>query len=336
MPSHDRPPRRLASRLLLAAAGVLVAAVLAEIALRVTHWGVYEPRSADYYFQTGPGFWTFDRSMPPEHTWDRDPYGRLPPGAKLTYALNSYGLRGRDPVPGRPNVLFVGDSFTFGEGVRDGEPFVDVVGQALGTRMTPAPQTVNAGVPGYGSVQEAARLPSLLEAFRPRAVVVVYVPNDPVPVDDSIDRNDLLAVPVDAPALRIVRLARAVLGHETANRDVEQWYESYYFGGRRAEWDRARDALAAMKRASEAAGARFGVVHFPLIHRLSERPLRRIEETVAAACRAMGAPYLDLTPVLAREPDRALWLHPTDHHPDPLAHRIAADAIAPFVEALLR
>jgi hypothetical protein len=39
---------------------------------------------------------------------------------------------------------------------------------------------------------------------------------------------------------------------------------------------------------------------------------------------------------LAREPDRALWVHPTDHHPDARAHELAAEAIAPFVESLLR
>jgi hypothetical protein len=50
----------------------------------------------------------------------------------------------------------------------------------------------------------------------------------------------------------------------------------------------------------------------------------------------MGAPVLDLTAALAREPDHALWVHPADHHPDARAHELAAEAIAPFVESLLR
>jgi hypothetical protein len=333
----DTPPRR-GLRAAAVVAGVVAALGAAEALLRATHWGVLEPRQSDYHFlvREGAGFWVADPKNPPELRWDGDPYGRLPPGARATYALNSHGLRGPEPDPARPKVLFVGDSFTFGEGVAEEDTFAARVERALAPRFSPPPQSIAAGVPGYGSENEAARLPEWLSEFRPRAVVVVYVPNDPIPLDEEVQHEDLMSIGTTESGPYVWRLVRRVAGRASSDRAVEEWYDSFYFGARSERWDAARAALAEMKRLSTQAGARFGVVLFPLLHRLSERPFARIDETVAAACAAMGAPVLDLTPVLAREPDRALWVHPTDHHPDARAHELAAGAIAPFVESLLR
>src|SRR5262249_54091049 len=74
---------------------------------------------------------------PDEHTvW------RYRPGISLTYRAaefemavrtNEEGLRSAaEPVDGRPTVLFVGDSFTFGWGVADQQRFSEIVGRRLG------------------------------------------------------------------------------------------------------------------------------------------------------------------------------------------------------------
>lgn len=333
----DTPPRR-GLRVVAALAGLVVAVLATEIVLRATHWGVLEPRQGDYHFlaREGAGFWVADPKNPPEHQWDGDPYGRLPPGARMTYPLNSHGLRGPEPDPARPKLLMVGDSFTFGEGVAEQDTFAARVERSLAPGFSPPPQMIAAAVPGYGSENEAARLPEWLGEFTPRAVVVVYVPNDPIPLDEELDHEDLMTVGATESGPYVLRLVRGALGRSAANRAVEDWYGSFYFGAHRERWDAARAALAGMKRRTTAAGAKFGVVIFPLLHRLDERPFAKIHDAVAAACAEMGAPVLDLTAVLAREPDHALWVHPTDHHPDARAHELAAEAISPFVESLLR
>jgi len=85
-----------------------------------------------------------------------------------------------------------------------------------------------------------------------------------------------------------------------------------------------------------AAHASFGVVVFPILHRLSKRPFGRIHDAVTGACREMGVPVLDLTAALTGPRERDLWVHPTDHHPNARAHLLAARAIGPFAESLLR
>jgi lysophospholipase L1-like esterase len=334
--SDDR--RRQVVRAAACTAAVLVALALGEAVLRITHWGVYEPRQDDYRLlkKEGEDFWYFDPSAPTTQQWDGDPYGNLPPGAKMTYVLNSRGLRGPEPDAARPKILFVGDSFTFGEGVAAEDLFAPRVERALASRFDPAPQAIPAAVPGYGTQHEAERLPQWIAEFAPKAVVVVFVPNDPIPLDQE-ELSPTVLIDRTAPSsLYLVRLFDAALGRSAQRRDVEDWYLSYYFGERREYWEKAKAELADMQRNSTAAGAKFAVVLFPLLHRLSERPFGKVHDALAAHCRALGAPFLDLTDALTVEPDQALWVHPTDHHPDARAHELAAQAIAPFVEALLR
>ena len=66
---------------------------------------------------------------------------------QITYEINNLGLRENDVANEKTcyRILFLGDSFTFAEGVPIGERFSDLVGKAF-----PNVETINAGVPGYG------------------------------------------------------------------------------------------------------------------------------------------------------------------------------------------
>lgn len=334
------PPRRRL-RVLAVVTGVAAALAVAEIVLRVTHWGVWDPREADYHFmkRDDQPFWVADPRHPPEHVWDGDPYESLPAGARMTYPLNSAGLRGPEPDAFRPKLLFVGDSFAFGEGVAYEDTFVARVEKLLAPHGTPPLQAIDAGVPGYGTAEEAARLPDFLRDWSPKAVVLVYVPNDPIPLDHALklESGDLLVGAPEAGGFRLLRLIAGAWRSASADREVEDWYFSYYFGARASYWAKARDSIDGMRRRCADAGATFGVVVFPILHRLAARPFGRIHTVVVGACREMDVPVLDLTDTLAGTRERDLWVHPTDHHPNARAHALAARAIGRFVEdSLLR
>ncbi len=338
--------RRRRHRVAAVVVGVAVALGGAELALRLTGAGLYGPRKSTYKMRTRPdpvNTWEFDPSTSTfECVWDRDPYGRLPPGARMTYQLDAAGLRGPLPPPGQgAAVLVMGDSFTFGEGVPYEQTFVARIERGLAADGAPSPTCVDAGIPGYGTRQEKTRLPGWLDEFKPRAVVLVFLLNDVIPDDEwpcPDDRPPITDAEFEAersgPA--VWRILRNVIERPRIDRAMEKWYESFYLGDRRDCWATARAGLVEMNAAAKAHGARFGIVLFPILHKLSENPLARVHETIGAACAEMGIPFLDLTPALAVEPDRALWVHPTDHHPDARAHELAAGAMTPFVESLLR
>ena len=326
-------------RLLAAALGILAALAMAEGALRWTGFGVREPRVDDFHVTRDPAeaFWRIAPGSNGSHRWDGDPYGTLPPGARMDYAFGADGLRGEPPDPARPAVLVLGDSFTFGEGVRAEDTFCARLERAFADRPG-APAFVNAGVPGYGTVEEAARLPELLARYRPRAVLLVAIPNDAVPAREEIRVPDLIndRNPGAPAGLRLSALVRAVASRGARERDVEAWYLSYYFGERAARWEEARRALDSIRADCAARHLPLGVALFPLIHRMKERPFARIHAAYESACADRGLPFLDLMPFLQVEPERSLWVHPTDHHPNARGHELAAAGLKPFVETLFR
>jgi len=98
--------------------------------------------------------------------------------------INSSGLRGVDYSPAEQSdpalakVLLLGDSFTFGHGVREEETF----GALLEDRLNAGGRkfvVVNAGHGGWGTLQETRYGIDHLRVFRPSIVVLTFCGNDP-------------------------------------------------------------------------------------------------------------------------------------------------------------
>lgn len=100
---------------------------------------------------------------------------------RIETTLNNLGLRGPDvhPDTDQTRLLFVGDSITFGEGVRDEEAFPSVAERILPGRLPEArPRVINGGVPGYGIAEETALVKALLPRVRPAVVLLTFCVND--------------------------------------------------------------------------------------------------------------------------------------------------------------
>ena len=92
--------------------------------------------------------------------------------------INSAGLRGKSDVPiakepDRPRVLVFGDSFTFGDEVRDEEAYPAVLGELL-----PEAEVINFGVHGYGHDQMLLLLREEGLRYEPDLVVLGFVRDD--------------------------------------------------------------------------------------------------------------------------------------------------------------
>lgn len=102
---------------------------------------------------------------------------------RFTYTTNEYGFRAAmPPITNRydlPNVVVLGDSCTFGQGVNDGEQYT----AALAQRLADEARVVNLGVPGFGLTHEIRVFYEFGLLYQPAAVVLQFHMND---VDDNL------------------------------------------------------------------------------------------------------------------------------------------------------
>ena len=90
--------------------------------------------------------------------------------------ISTPGAFASTPAPPGPRglapLLAVGDSYTYGEEVKDAETWPAHLQQLLGQRV------LNGGVSGYGFDQIVLRAEKLVPALRPSAVVVSFIADD--------------------------------------------------------------------------------------------------------------------------------------------------------------
>jgi hypothetical protein len=144
-------------------------------------------------------------------------------GKSLT--ILDHGIRSNGAVfqgHAKPLILAVGDSFTYGSQVADGETWPARLEQAAGVRV------LNGGVFAYGLDQTVLRAERLAEIYRPDLIIVSFIPDNvnraersvrtgvAKPYFDVVDGHLALRnTPVPPPAAGRVRLGafRRIFGY---------------------------------------------------------------------------------------------------------------------------
>jgi hypothetical protein len=368
MPSIPRlSGRELRGRLLLAAGAAIVTAGVLEAALRLAGYTparfqspgeLYSPRERVFLdcYPTNPrGYFDVDLRDPAarrhyEALGVRDVAlmaERAPWAVEFRY--NPLGFREKETGPRAPGVrrvVVLGDSFTEGQGVKEADTTV----RRLEARL-------NAGG-GRWEVLSAARrgadFPGLYKMFEhvmawePDVVVHAMVLNDAARSrefdarqerlnDWILDRRRLLSGPGTGASPFDLRLAAFVEdrleGYRVA-RDSTRWYLDLYDEPNREGWRRTQELMRDMDRRLRERGGRLVVATWPLLVDLERDPFQKAKATIATFLDGAGVPRVDLAPALAGRPVESLWVHPVDHHPNEVAHGLAADALAPVVRRL--
>jgi lysophospholipase L1-like esterase len=180
----EAAPRRALQRCSLREAGAVLAItlgliILLECGLRVA--GTVREDSARWREVLGEGFFTAHRRTPVTG-WERRPGWRGAfAGAPRAFDATGHLTIDSEQLATRPGtrVVFVGDSNTFGFGVRPEESFVEVT-----ERLLPSVHAINLGVSGYSSYQGRVIIERDLAALRPDAVVLSFNFNDRAVLDE--------------------------------------------------------------------------------------------------------------------------------------------------------
>jgi lysophospholipase L1-like esterase len=320
--------------------------VLVELGLRIP--GVapavyaprrFEPRGVPFTQVTSGsvGFPVYPPNVSFASVYDPagDRRGYLEPGGRVSYRINAYGLRGRPVVATRPagglRVLCLGDSLTFGEGVLEQDAYPARLERLLAASMPGRPvEVINAGVQGYGTREEVAWYFLRGASLRPDVVTLGFFLNDATDYAETIRENDARHRALDLPAGARVSRIWEVLARRARARSVQEEFlrrtrESF----RSSSWELCRELLRTMRDQARESRFRFIVLILPVLWELDgEYPLEDIHGQIAAACREDGCECLDLLEALRGRPAESLWVHPTDQHPNELAHRLIAERLA--------
>ncbi len=98
------------------------------------------------------------------------------------YRINALGYRGNlIPIQEhyeKKNIVILGDSYSFGTGVDEGEQYAAIMARNLESYAV-----VNLGVGGWGLTQQIRRYYDLGRKYRPSVVIIQFCSNDP---DDNL------------------------------------------------------------------------------------------------------------------------------------------------------
>ncbi len=267
------------------------------------------------------------------------------PGSTANYRgfdvrINSLGMRGPeigDAEFGETRVLFLGDSVTFGWGVRQEDSFAETVQPRLSERLGGPVIALNSGVGSYNTENEWAFLNRYGAELAPDAVALVYVINDiystPEEPFDPLagERVAEMAPPEVLTWLlgkswtyRLVvhfgRHSQADVAARTQLADTPGWRESVDALRRINDWCRGRD-----------------IPFVVYLYRTTPNPL---SEMLWPALRdtgnEIGFPVIDVLPWFEGQDLRAVTNSIVDSHPNAAGHAILADGIAETISAALR
>ncbi len=256
---------------------------------------------------------------------------------------NAEGFRD-DPfvVPKPPDkfrVLAVGDSFTFGDSIPDVESTWPEVLEARLAPVCPGVEVLNLGVPGTNTSYHRALLDQRGHAYSPDLVILGFVPNDPEPPGANIDVVPVRLDPPLVPSRRLdqtlarsshayawVRAKKNLLLERFGWKETyEDYVRSLYRPG--PDWDRFVSDARSLAEGCRTRGIPLVVAIFPLFHDLERDPFRAELDRAAGVFRGLGADVVDLRETYRGIPSSALWIAPTDAHPNERAHRLAAEAL---------
>ncbi|MEC8941324.1 MAG: hypothetical protein VYC95_01225, partial [Verrucomicrobiota bacterium] len=123
---------------------------------------------------------------------------------------------------------------------------------------------------------------------------------------------------------------------EEISRRTRLWYEAAY-NENSETWEICSRYLRRMAEVTRREKIPLVVLLLPPILKTDgDYPYGWIHDQVIARLDELGIQSIDLRDVFDGQEAETLWVHPTDHHPNELAHRLIAAHIGPLVTPLIQ
>jgi hypothetical protein len=329
--------------MVLVLAGVVVALLTGEVVVRALIPAppkprVTEPLGFSPFERTPKGLTVYKPGAAFAHVSDTatDRSGYFGAEGRVEYRINNLGFRGPDIAFEKPanvrRILCLGDSFTFGEGVRESDAWPRQLETLLGANT----QVINAGIQGYDLDSEGLLLLLHGRPLKPDVVIIGFFMNDAMPFGETAAHH--VAVTETPAALSWLGRRSALWGfferRHLAALETDRYLESLRASFKSEGWREAKGRIPRLRQMADHDGFTIVVVIFPLLYNLEDGyPLEREHAEVRRAFGDAGIDVVDLLEPYRRYRAENLWAHPVDPHPNRLAHQLAAESVARFLAA---
>ena len=252
-------------------------------------------------------------------------------------SINSEGLRDREFSFEKPpdvyRVMMLGDSTTFGWGVRQEDTAAKFLERKLNADLPPRynrVEVMNTGVGNYDTVQEVTYYETIGWKYHPDLVVLVFFINDPepVPVEKKgflIDRSYLIAFATN----RI----DGVMRHAGVRPDWKTYYASLY-DDNRAGFQACKKALMSLATSTRSHNAQLLVAILPELHQINgdSYPFKPAHQKIKNVMIAENVPVVELIDGLKDHgPEESLWVTALDDHPNAKANNLISDQLGQWI-----
>jgi hypothetical protein len=357
--------RRYGRRLLLVLAGLAVVPLIFEVVFRVTHFSPLIERHpcspganhSQYLFMPEEGIHYTLR--PYYEGEDVNPDGDF----RVPVVINALGLRDRSlrasVCRDCDRVVTLGDSMTYGEGVRYEQAYPALLEAMLQHNRGRPVQVLNAGVPGYSLNQSFLRLQKYYDRLQPGTVTVCWSPvTFNREADEFVYLNGYLIINQETDHLYPIgnNLFRSIVPANSGRPQNDLWLQShsffyYYFKnglliaypqrvimGRFFNLDKFEippaylikplNTIAQMNDFCRGRGSRLALIV------LLSTP--QSMEYIYPFCRDKGIPVISLAERgLSKDSPYQSMFFPHDKHPNAKGHQYLAESLEPLVQQLL-
>lgn len=346
---------RTKSPIILLFFGTFFGLIVAELLL----WALDRPRfyqmhsnAPQFAFIEDSDVWVNVPSETIRFVYDGNPRGYFGKNNEIEHCTNSFGFRGNEFTARKPShtyrLAFLGDSFTFGEGVRFADTYPEQVSFLLRQQYKSSHvnfESYNFGVGGHNTSQSSYILRNIATRFHPDLVILGYTLNDSEP--SLIERekghgrmarrpresdipeglSDNLPPDTLMYRFRLPRLLWQLMENNRRTQKTVEYYKSLFRDTNRG-WIESRKALREIIELCREKNVPCFVLCFPILYQLNHRhPFCYIHSLVQQEVEGSRGTFIDLFPALKGLESTALWVHPTDQHPNEKVHRIAAKAL---------
>ena len=272
-----------------------------------------------------------------QHNYDRPTWPYFDEDGSVQIQINDLGFRDkpfeRKKKDGELRILTIGDSFTFGSGVRLEDSWPQVLEEMLAEDREGPVEVINGGYAagfhapdGYWHWVETDGV-----AFDPDVLIVGFCLNDMGPVP-------MLAYPVVDPKTwlggvsEILNSIQRSIAQEEVKKRKQDATEIIRM--RPLPWENTKGGLRRIREVLKKNDIRLIVAVFPMISLLGENhPYVGLHKMVGDFCAEEGIESVDLLSRFRGLDEQDLWVHATDQHPNHIGHKMIAEGVLEYLES---